>query len=90
MFTLFHDKLRSVIFHVYYLPSQNPKEYMSVEINSGGGIRVAFLVDAQGGNSRQQVNTAIGKGIEFANGQPHIIKFSRTNGGKIFLLQVCC
>lgn len=68
---------------------QNPQEYMSVEINSGGGIRVAFKVDAAGGNKRLQVNTDIGKGVEFANGQPHIIKFSRTNGGKIFLLQVC-
>lgn len=59
-----------------------------MEINSEGGIRVVFKLDARGGNKRLQVNTDIEKGIEFANGQPHVIRFARAEGGKNFFLQV--
>lgn len=55
-----------------------------VELNSGGGIRVHFKLDSK----RLQVSTNIGKGIEFANAQRHIIRFHRSAGGKTMNLQV--
>lgn len=63
---------------------QNPDEYMVVELNSEGGIRVHFKF----AKNRLQVNTNIRKGIDFANGQPHVIQFRRLDGGKKIQLQV--
>ena len=57
---------------------------MVVEMNSGGGIRVHFKFH----NSRFGFDTTIGPNIEFANAQPHIIKFQRLADGKIIRLQV--
>ena len=55
-----------------------------MELNSAGGIRVHFKFDDA---NRLQINTILGPNIEFANAQPHIIKFQRIEG-KILRLQV--
>ncbi|XP_041371694.1 neurexin-4-like [Gigantopelta aegis] len=58
-------------------------EYISVEMNSNGGVRVALDI----GFERDEVNTP-NIGIDFANGQQHEVKVTRLNKGKTLIVQV--
>lgn len=60
---------------------QNPREYMVVEMNSEGGVRVHFKYQY----SRLQFNTRYG---DFADGNPHIINLELFARHGIVRLQV--
>ncbi|XP_071101429.1 neurexin-4-like [Haliotis cracherodii] len=58
-------------------------EYISVEMNNNGGVKVALDVGFQ----REEVNTP-NIGIDFTNGQQHEVVVRRSNMGRTIFVQV--
>ncbi|XP_059162405.1 neurexin-4-like [Physella acuta] len=59
-------------------------EYISVEMNNNGGVKVAMDV----GFERVEVNTPMQLGIDYANSQTHVVVIERSNYGKDIKVQV--
>ncbi|ESO94302.1 hypothetical protein LOTGIDRAFT_118711, partial [Lottia gigantea] len=58
-------------------------EYITVEVNNNGGVRVALDVGFQ----REEVNTP-NQGIDYTNGQQHEVVVQRSNKGRTIKVQV--
>ncbi|CAL1542707.1 unnamed protein product [Lymnaea stagnalis] len=59
-------------------------EYISVEMNNNGGVKVAMDV----GFERVEVNTPMQMGVDYANSQTHVVVVERSNFGKDMKVQV--
>jgi len=60
-----------------------PREYISIEINNNGGVKV--IVDV--GFFRDEVNTAI-PDVDLCNGQQHVVSVRRYNRGRRIVVAV--
>ncbi|XP_050406137.1 neurexin-4 [Patella vulgata] len=77
----FSTKLKQGI--LLQLRNEENTEYISVEVNNNGGVRVAIDVGFQ----REEVNTP-NQGIDYCNGQQHEVIVRRSNKGKKITVQV--
>ncbi|XP_013388250.1 neurexin-4 [Lingula anatina] len=59
-------------------------EYLTVEINNNGGIKVSIQV----GFGLEELSTAPGLGVLFDNKQQHVARIWRTNNGRVLHVQV--
>ena len=60
-------------------------EYISVEMNNNGGVKVVMDVGFEG---RVEVNTEQSSSIDVANSQVHVVTIQRSNYGKTIEVQV--
>ncbi|CAG5131018.1 unnamed protein product, partial [Candidula unifasciata] len=59
-------------------------EYITVEMNNNGGVKVAMDV----GFERVEVNTPMNQGIDYANSQTHVVVVERFDYGKRLVVRV--
>jgi len=65
--------------------NEDNSEYISVEMNNNGGVKVVLDVGFEG---RIEVNTPMEKSIDYANSQTHVVVIERSNYGRTIKVQV--
>lgn len=69
---------------MYIRSDVKPYDYISIEINNNGGVKV--IIDV--GWYRDEVNTILDPYVDLTNGQQHVVRVRRANKGSTLTIQV--